>query len=149
MILIEHARGAPGLRLFGLGASFMPVKGLNQLKKLFDRNAFWAQNRSKKTLRIMLSNSDVVTSIWIDQNLVAFGRATTDGILRSTIWDVVVEKKYQDLGLGSILIESILKNTKISCSEKIYLMTTNCENFYKSVNFENEKKQTLMIFKKH
>ena len=148
MILVEHARGAPGLRIFGLGANFMPLKGINQLQKLFDANAFWAQNRSKKKIKIMLSNSDVIASIWKDQNIVAFGRATTDGVFRSTIWDVVVEKEYQALGLGSIIIESILDHPIIADSEKVYLMTTNCESFYKGLNFEIEQKQTLMILKR-
>ena len=145
MILVEHAPSAPGLRFFGLGPNFLPVKGIHKLKRLFDTNAFWARNRSPKKLKIMLSHSDVIVSIWIDQNIVAFGRATTDGIFRATIWDVVVEREYQTLGLGRIIIESILTNPCIAESEKVYLMTTNCENFYKNLNFVIEQKQTLMI----
>jgi len=39
--LIKHAKGAIGLRVFGLGPNLKPVNGLINLQKLLDANAFW------------------------------------------------------------------------------------------------------------
>ena len=36
--LIKHASGAPGLRLFGIGPAFKPIKGLEKLQVLFNQN---------------------------------------------------------------------------------------------------------------
>ena len=35
--LINHSKGAVGLRFFGLGPNLKPTNGLNKLKKLLDR----------------------------------------------------------------------------------------------------------------
>ena len=144
--MVNHAPGAPGLRLFGLGSNYQPMNGIQKLKNLFDRNAFWAEKRSINNIKVMLSHSDVIGSIWIDRNIIAFGRATTDRRFRATLWDVVVDKEFQTLGLGKLIVESILENALIAKVEKVYLMTTNCENFYDSLNFKKENKQTLMFY---
>ena len=146
MILVKHAQGAPGLRLFGLGSNYQPVNGMQKLKNLFDRNAFWAEKRSITNLKVMLSHTDVIVSIWMDRNIIAFGRATTDRSFRATLWDVVVDKEFQAIGLGKLIVESILENALISEVEKVYLMTTNCKSFYESLNFKKEIKQTLMFY---
>ena len=49
--LINHARGALGLRVFGLGPNLKPTNGLIKLKKLLDTNAFWAKNRTINDLK--------------------------------------------------------------------------------------------------
>tara|TARA_B100000214_G_C23809816_1_gene554397 strand:+ start:105 stop:545 length:441 start_codon:yes stop_codon:yes gene_type:complete len=144
--LVKHAPGAPGLRFFGLGSNFKPMNGIQKLKNLFERNAFWARKRSINSLKVMLSHSDVIVSIWTDRNIIAFGRATTDRSFRATLWDVVVDKEYQAHGLGKLVVESILENSLIAKAEKIYLMTTNCTDFYESLNFQKESKQTLMFY---
>ena len=44
--LINHAKGALGLRFFGLGPNLKPTYGLKKLQKLLDKNAFWAKSRT-------------------------------------------------------------------------------------------------------
>ena len=41
--LINHSRGAIGLRVFGLGPNLKPTNGLIKLQKFLDKNAFWAK----------------------------------------------------------------------------------------------------------
>ena len=120
LILIEHAQGAPGLRLFGIGPGLQPVHGIRQLIKLFDENTSWAQNRSRKQIQSMLSGSKVIVSGWHNNDLVAFGRATTDKTFRAVLWDIVVDKKYENHGIGRKLISSIIENPNIIKTEKIY-----------------------------
>ena len=77
--LINHAKGALGLRVFGLGPNFKPTNGLVKLQKLLDRNTFWAKSRTINDLKTCLANSDVIVSLWVGNEIVGFGRALTDG----------------------------------------------------------------------
>ena len=70
LFLIRHTKGAIGLRLFGLGPNLRPSSGLLKLKKLFDHNAFWAKDRQIKDLRKCLANSDVIISLWLQNEIV-------------------------------------------------------------------------------
>ena len=68
--LIKHAKGALGLRVFGLGPNLKPTNGLIKLQKLLDTNAFWAKNRKINDLKKCLANSDVVISLWVGKEIV-------------------------------------------------------------------------------
>ncbi len=129
-ILIRHASGAPGLKIFGMGPNFMPLQGMKQLQVLLDENTTWGKQRNKDDLKKMLSSSEIIVSAWIDKRLIGFGRATSDKVYRAVLWDVVVEKKHQESGIGKKIVKSLLSNQLLSKVERIYLMTTKFEKFY-------------------
>ena len=143
--LIKHATGAPGLRLFGLGPKLKPSNALEKLKLLFNQNAFWAKNRNKHQIRKMLKNSSVVVTIWNQKNLIGFGRATTDKVYRAVLWDIVISKKSQRLGLGKIIIEALLNDKNIKSVERVYLMTTHSIDFYKQLGFKKNSQQSMLL----
>ncbi len=143
--LIKHASSAPGLRLFGLGPSFKPIKGLEKLQFLFNQNAFWAKDRNIDQIKKMLANSNVIITLWNKNNLVGFGRATTDQVYRAVLWDIVVSKDVQRVGLGKVIVEELLKDKKIISAEKVYLMTTDSKDFYTQLGFKVNLNQTLMM----
>ncbi|MBF25778.1 MAG: GNAT family N-acetyltransferase [Flavobacteriales bacterium] len=149
LILVKHAAGAPGLRMLGLGPNLLPHRGIDKLKSLLEENSSWSKNRKKKDLKIMLSRSLVIVSAWTESKLIGFGRATSDEIYRTVLWDIVVDGEYRKNGVGKRIILTILNNKYISKTEKIYLMTTNCERFYSKMGFELEKSQNLMILDKN
>jgi len=142
--LIKHNPGAPLLRVLGLGPNLKPVKAVDQLQTLFDSNTFWARGRTKKTLQKMLANSCSIVTMWKQNQLIGFGRATSDLTYRAVLWDVVIKNDYQKLGLGKILLESLINSKSIKNVEKTYLMTTNCKDFYKSCGFSELEFQTLL-----
>ena len=144
--ILEHANGAPGLRFFGLGPNFKPSRGLKQLQTLLTNNSSWGQKRNIKDLKKMLAGSSVVVSFWSQEKLIGFGRATTDQIYRAVLWDIVVERNYQNLGLGKKIVKKLLMNPLIHGVQRIYVMTTYCENFYNKVGFQLSKNQKLMIY---
>ena len=146
--LIKRATGAPGLRLFGLGPSLMPIKALDKLEQLFNQNAFWAKNRNKDQIRKMLSNSSVIVTIWNKASLIGFGRATTDKVYRAVLWDIVISKKSQRLGLGKIIIKALLNDKNIKSVERVYLMTTNSKAFYQQLGFKENSEQSLLLLDK-
>ena len=143
--LIKHASSAPGLRIFGLGPAFRPSKGLEKLQILFNQNTLWAKDRTIYQIKQMLTNSNVIITVWKKNNIVGFGRATTDQVFRAVLWDIVVSKDVQRVGLGKVIVEELLKDKKINSAEKIYLMTTDSKDFYKQLGFKVNNNQTLMM----
>ena len=135
--LICHRAGALRLR-WGPGQ-------LRQLRALLDDHSFWAQGRSPAQLRQMLAGSQAVVSAWRGGRLVGFGRATSDGVFRAVLWDVVVAGEEQGQGLGRQLVEALLASRNLTGVERVYLMTTNSTGFYKRLGFDVITNQKLMI----
>ncbi|WP_115018924.1 GNAT family N-acetyltransferase [Synechococcus sp. UW140] len=145
--LVEHAPGAPGLRWFGMGPGLRPSRGLIKLRRLFQKHAFWAENRTTSDLKQMLAGSTVVVSLWRGKRIVGFGRAHSDGIHRAVLWDVVVAGDLQGRGLGRRVVEALLAAPAIRNAERVYLMTTNSAGFYKQLGFDDASPQQLLIRK--
>ena len=143
--LINHSKGAIGLRFFGLGPNLKPTNGLNKLQKLLDRNAFWAQSRTINDLKKCLANSDVIVSLWVGKEIVGFGRALSDGIYRGVLWDIVIDKNHQGKGFGTLIVKNLLSSKKIKNTNKIYLMTTNKKLFYSQFDLKEVTSQDLLL----
>ncbi len=145
--LVEHAPGAPGLRWLGMGPGLRPSRGLIKLRRLFQKHAFWAENRTTSDLKKMLAGSTVVVSLWRGKRIVGFGRAHSDGIHRAVLWDVVVAGDLQGRGLGRRVVEALLAAPAIRNAERVYLMTTNSAGFYKQLGFDDASPQQVLIRK--
>jgi len=143
--IIRHRSGAIGMRLLGLGPNFLPTRSLWKLQRLLDQHSFWAAGRSRRNLQCKLSYSTIVVSAWIGSQLVGFGRASTDGVFRAVLWDIVVSTEWQGQGIGRRLIEKILTTSTLSHVEKVYLMTTKSSGFYKQLGFTNTGDQELLV----
>ena len=142
--LLIHAPGAPGLRWFGLGPDLMPTRGLWKLQRLLDQHTFWAQGRSLNALRHMLAGSAAVVSLWRGKRLVGFGRASSDGIFRAVLWDVVIPEDLQGQGLGRQLVEALINTPQLRNVERTYLMTTNSAGFYQQLGFDLVNHQKML-----
>ncbi|MBD2504371.1 GNAT family N-acetyltransferase [Anabaena azotica] len=118
---------------------------LYQLQELFNMSAFWAKGRSIEDLRIAIANSDPVISVWDGERLIGFARATSDGIYRATIWDVVIHPDYRGNGIGSKLVETVLAHPKMRWVERVYLMTTHQQKFYEKIGFQANNSTTMVL----
>lgn len=118
---------------------------IGELQALLNRDSFWARGRSHEDLRRMVAGSQAVVSAWRGSNLVGFGRATTDGVFRAVLWDVVVAAEHQGHGLGSELVAMLLRHRLVARAERVYLMTTNSAGFYTKLKFHEHHGQKLMI----
>ena len=143
--LINHSKGAMGLRFLGLGPNLQPINGLYKLKELLDRNAFWAKSRTINDLKKCLANSDVIVSLWVGNEIVGFGRALTDGVYRGVLWDIVIDKNHQNKGFGTLIVKNLLSSKKIKNTKKLYLMTTNKKLFYSQFSFKEVITQNLLV----
>lgn len=118
---------------------------LEQLQALFQASAFWAQDRKTEDLALAIANSKPVISVWHQEHLVGFARATSDGVYRATIWDVVVHPNYRGSGLGRKLVETLLAHPQMNRVEQVYLMTTYQQSFYERVGFQRNSSTTMVL----
>lgn len=119
---------------------------LHQLQQLYKETAFWAQNRNIEDLAIAIEYSEPVVTVWDEQRVIGCARATSDGIFRATIWDVVIHPDYQGAGLGRKLVETVLTHPRLNRVERVYLMTTYQQSFYKRIGFEENQSTTMVLF---
>lgn len=118
---------------------------LYKLQELFNFAAFWAKDRTIEDLSIAIANSDPVIHIWDGERLIGFARATSDGIYRATIWDVVIHPEYRGTGLGRKLVETVLTHPRVRQVERVYLMTTHQQEFYEKIGFQCNQTITMVL----
>lgn len=118
---------------------------LNQLQELFKLGAFWAKERSIEDLSVAIANSEPVISVWDGERLIGFARATSDGIYRAIIWDVVIHPDYRGAGLGRKLVETVFSHPRMNQVERVYLMTTHQQRFYERIGFECNSSTTMVL----
>lgn len=118
---------------------------LAALGGLLNGQSFWATGRSRSQLARMLRGSQVVVSVWEGSTLVGFGRATSDGVFRAVLWDVVVAEDQQGRGVGRRIVEALLRSPQVAAAERVYLMTTTGEGFYEKLGFSRVDSQRLML----
>ncbi|MBD2464278.1 GNAT family N-acetyltransferase [Oscillatoria sp. FACHB-1407] len=119
---------------------------LEQLQHLFKAAAFWACNRRIEDLEVAIAHSKPVVTVWDGDRLIGFARATSDGVFRATIWDVVIHPDYQGAGLGRKMVETVLMHPHVNRVERVYLMTTNQQKFYERIGFEENQTTTMVLF---
>lgn len=118
---------------------------LRSLQALFNLVAFWASDRTLEDLQTALDHSDPIVTAWDDTTLIGFARATSDGVYRATIWDVVVDPNYQGAGIGRKLVQTLITHPRLSRVERIYLMTTNQQAFYERIGFTENQTTTMVL----
>ncbi len=118
---------------------------LDQLQALFQLAAFWAEDRKREDLAVALAHSKPVVSAWDEEQLIGFARATSDGVYRATIWDVVIHPDYQGSGLGRKLVQTVLAHPHVAYTERVYLMTTHQQAFYERIGFNVNPSTTMLL----
>lgn len=111
------------------------------------RNAWWTSNHSLEDAEYILKSPSVVTAgiITNDKKLVAFCRAITDFKFKATILDVVVRKEYRNQGLGKKVVETLIKDSKISKVREIELYCApGLVGFYENLNFVDVMNAKMM-----
>ncbi|MEN9246407.1 MAG: GNAT family N-acetyltransferase [Thermostichales cyanobacterium SRBZ-1_bins_19] len=118
------------------------------LVQLFNRNAFWAQNRDPEQVAKALAFSHPVVSVWDGERMIGFGRATSDGVYRAVLWDIVIDRDYRQRGLGRKLVETLIAHPHVQGVERVYLFTTHQQGFYQRIGFVENPSTTLVLMGK-
>lgn len=119
---------------------------LNQLCDLFKLAAFWPEARRPSEMAKAIAHSNPVVTAWDDEQLIGFARATSDGIFRATIWDVVIHPDHRGVGLGRRLVETLIAHPHMNKVERTYLMTTHHQSFYERIGFEQNGTTTMVLY---
>ncbi|MDX2096809.1 MAG: GNAT family N-acetyltransferase [Leptolyngbyaceae cyanobacterium bins.59] len=118
---------------------------LEQLQALFQVAAFWASDRTIPDMAVAIAHSKPVVTVWNGNSLIGFARATSDGVYRATVWDVVIHPDYQGAGLGRKLVQTVLSHPHVCRVERVYLMTTNQQPFYERIGFQYNASTTMVL----
>jgi ribosomal protein S18 acetylase RimI-like enzyme len=81
-----------------------------QLSGVFQRAPLG--NRDPVKLRETFQNSPIRCFVWDDKELIGAGRAITDGVRYSVIFDVVLLPEYQGRGIGKQIMSFLTDRSK-------------------------------------
>ncbi len=93
-----------------------------QLVALFDRE-WWTTGRDLAGVERMLAGSAEVVGVLDGAELVAFGRSFADGVYMASINDVIVSERRRGEGLGTAVVEELLRRPAVAGAE---LVTLHC-----------------------
>lgn len=91
----------------------------------------------KKAIEEAFRNSQYVVSVWKSGEMVGFARVLTDKSIFATIWNMLVEPKYQRLGVGRLLLERCLANYP-TC-HFFLIADKEVEGFYEKMGFRKHE----------
>jgi ribosomal protein S18 acetylase RimI-like enzyme len=114
------------------------------LVRLYDY-ASWAKARTVDGISDMLAHTDLAISVWDGTHLIGFGRVLTDYVYRASIWDVIVDPKYQGQDIGTQIMDKILHHPSLTRVELFWLCTRNKQTFYEKLGFTSNE-QTGMVW---
>ncbi|MEL6439590.1 MAG: GNAT family N-acetyltransferase [Cyanobacteria bacterium J06621_8] len=109
-----------------------------ELEELCDRVG-WARRPIRKVKKA-IENSFLVVSMWEvsgkRRSLIGFARATSDHAFNATIWDVVVDPKFQNRGLGKAMMKYAINQLRRSDISNITLFADpQVVKFYQRLGF--------------
>jgi ribosomal protein S18 acetylase RimI-like enzyme len=106
----------------------------NQIR-LIRKSIGW-QPRSEKKWKEILSKSSFVYSVYDGKKLIGMGRLVEDGIM-CMLYDIVVHKKYQGQGIGKLIVNKLIEQTKGKKYCSISLFTDKDKvKFYEKLGFK-------------
>lgn len=83
---------------------------IEQIDSLMD-SVGWSNHRGEEKWREILSKSSFVYSVYDRQKMVGFGRILEDGAM-CMFYDIMVHRDYQGKGIGKMIMNSLLEQTK-------------------------------------
>lgn len=95
-----------------------------------------------------IGNSWYTVSVYQKDELIGFGRIISDGVYQTLICDVMVHPVYQKQGIGSTIVNHLLKKCQEEGLKKVQLFSAKGKhNFYKRLGFrEREPEAPGMSF---
>jgi ribosomal protein S18 acetylase RimI-like enzyme len=97
----------------------------------------WSKH-THELIKKVFEASHVITIVTCNGRIVGFGRALSDGVFNAAIYDVVVHREFQHLGIGKKILDNLLDQLKhISCVHLI--STAGKEAFYQKAGLKKLK----------
>ncbi len=117
-----------------------------QLQRLFTLAGWSDGDDSPEMLAVFnrpFINSTLVISAWDNERLVGAVRVLSDRIIRSIVYDLVVDPEYQGMGIGKELIRLCMAH--FPDSEWLIDTTEDISGFYRKLGFLDNNDTFLSI----
>ena len=118
----------------------------DQLYNLF-KLAGWTEGSETDEMLINFNvpfiNSTLVVSAWDNERLVGVVRVLSDKVIRSVIYDLVVDPEYQGQGIGKELVKRCIRHYPYT--EWLVQTTENIAGYYEKMGFKRYKDVVLSI----
>lgn len=105
------------------------------------REVYQSVGWNKHTIHIIqkvFQTSNVITIATVNNRIIGFGRAISDEVFNAAIYDIIVHKDFQKLGIAKQIINDLLLRLKhVSCVHLI--STTGNVEFYQKLGFKQTK----------
>lgn len=101
-------------------------------------------SQPKEIFTTALENSLLTVAAYYDDNIIGMGRMTGDNILSFFIQDVVVLPDYQNKGVGTLLVNSLLDYVyrhAASAAVVSLMASKEKESFYEKIGFQKRDGQ--------
>lgn len=99
------------------------------------KTTYWSHKRPIEVVQKVIDTS-LCFYLFDGKNQIGFARLITDYSTLSWIADVVLDKKYQNLGLGSWYMKCILEHPDVAHTQ-FALQTGSAHEFYRRLGFTN------------
>jgi len=90
-------------------------------------------NRTPDKLRRAFEGSNLICFAWDGDNLVGMGRALSDGLVQSVIYDLCMLPEYQGQGLGRRIMEAMIE--QLNTDNVVLWAVPGKEGFYRNFGF--------------
>ena len=106
-----------------------------QLQKLF-MSAGWSNGSRTSEMNKPFINSTLVISAWESERLIGAVRVLSDKIIRSIIYDLIVDPEFQNRGIGKELVKRCIEH--FPDSEWVVGTLRDISKFYEEIGFQKD-----------
>lgn len=117
-----------------------------QLERLF-LSVDWESGKHPERLLKALQNCETVYTAWDGEKLVGLISAIDDGEIAAYVHYLLVDPKYQGIGLGSALLHIIKEKYRNYLHFFLVAEHKELVKYYERLGFEQESEATVMIYK--
>ena len=111
----------------------------------FISTSYWAKGIPKSVLKTAIANSLVFGLYKTSGEQVGFARVTTDKATFAYLADVFILPEVQGLGLGKLLIETIVSHPDLQSLRRFMLATSDAHTLYEKFGFESIKDPSALM----
>ncbi len=122
---------------------YLPCDQLYNLFKLAGWTEGSETDEMLKNFNVPFINSTLVVSAWDNERLVGVVRVLSDKVIRSVIYDLVVDPEYQGQGIGKELVKRCIRHYPYT--EWLVQTTGNIAGYYEKMGFKRYKDVVLSI----
>ncbi|KMY42924.1 GCN5 family acetyltransferase [Bacillus sp. FJAT-27916] len=108
----------------------------NEMREIY-ASVGWTKHTNER-IKHVFEASNVMAIAKADGRIIGFGRAMSDGVFNAAIYDIVVHRDNQGMGVARAVMKNLLEQLKdVSCVH--LLSTTGNEDFYRQFGMRKLK----------